>query len=319
MPKTIQQKIRYIKYTVLICLALLGANSCSFRSDQLWMKTNDDVWMWVSSSDTTKSFLWEGDVIDGVPNGIGVLSVIDTYGHKTDYKSNMFYGAQSIEDVVTMDDGSQYVGATIDGKMEGFGVLAKADELYIGYFHDSKPDGFLKLYKKNKLYYEGYWKAGTFNGEGTLYREDGSTKKGTWENGRLIQTYYKDNTDEGFYDGYVLNGKPDGIGSMLYKNGSYYDGSWSNGQWSGNGTYYTKTDTLTGEFVNGRLNGTGIYKSQHFLYDGEWLDNKPDGIGYAETSDFSFYSGSWSGGQRNGFGNIVFSNGDSYSGDWAKN
>ena len=122
----------------------------------------------------------------------------------------------------------------------------------------------------NKLYYEGYWKAGTFNGEGTLYREDGSTKKGTWENGRLIQTYYKDNTDEGFYDGYVLNGKPDGIGSMLYKNGSYYDGSWSNGQWSGNGTYYTKTDTLTGEFVNGRLNGTGIYKSQHFLYDGEW-------------------------------------------------
>ena len=60
----------------------------------------------------------------------------------------MFYGAQSIEDVVVMDDGSRYVGAIINDRMEGFGALVKADELYIGYFHDSKPDGFLKLYKK---------------------------------------------------------------------------------------------------------------------------------------------------------------------------
>lgn len=313
------QKIRNIKYIVLTSLVLFLSASCSFRPDQLWMKTNEDVWLWVSSSDTTKSFLWKGNVIDSVPNGIGVLTVIDADGHKTGHNINMFYGAQSIEDVMTMDDGSQYVGAIVDDKMEGFGVLVKTDELYIGYFHDSKPDGFLKLYKKSKLYYEGYWKDGAFNGEGTLYKEDGSIKKGTWENGKLIQTYYKDNTDEGFYEGYVLDGKPDGIGSMLYRNGTHYEGSWSNGLWSGNGTYYMKTDTLTGEFVNGRLSGTGIYKSQHFLYDGEWLDNKPDGIGYAEGRDSSFYSGMWSDGQRSGFGNIVFPNGDSYSGDWTNN
>ena len=313
------QKIRYIKYIVLTSLVLFLTASCSFRPDQLWIKTNEDVWLWVSSSDTTKSFLWNGDVIDNVPNGIGVLSIIDADGHKTDYKTTIFYGTQSIEDVVTMNDGSQYVGAVVDDKMEGFGVLVKADELYIGHFHESKPNGFLKLYRNGKLYYEGNWKDGAFNGEGTLYKEDGCIKKGTWENGRLIQTYYKDKTNEGFYDGYVLNGKPDGIGSMLYRNGSYYEGSWSNGLWSGSGTYYTKTDTLTGEFVNGKLNGTGIYKSQHFLYDGEWLDNKPDGIGYAETNDSSFYSGMWSDGQRNGFGDIVFPNGDSYSGDWTNN
>lgn len=313
------QKKRYIIYIVLTSLVLFLAASCSFRPDQFWMKTNEDVWLWVSSSDTTKSFLWNGNVIDSVPNGSGVLSVIDTDGHKTDHEINMFYGAQSIEDVVTMDDGSQYVGTIVDDKMEGFGVLVKAGELYIGHFHESKPNGFLKLYRNGKLYYEGNWKDGAFNGEGTLYKEDGCIKKGTWENGRLIQTYYKDKTNEGFYDGYVLNGKPDGIGSMLYRNGSYYEGSWSNGLWSGSGTYYTKTDTLTGEFVNGKLNGTGIYKSQHFLYDGEWLDNKPDGIGYAETNDSSFYSGMWSDGQRNGFGDIVFPNGDSYSGDWTNN
>lgn len=313
------QKIGYIKYIVLTSLVLFLTTSCSFRPDQLWMKTNEGVWLWVSSSDTAKSFLWKGNMIDSVPNGRGVLSVIDTDDHKTDHEINMFYGAQSVENVVTMDDGSQYVGIIVDNKMEGFGVLVKASELYIGYFHDSKPNGFLKLYKDGKLYYEGNWKDGVFNGEGTLYKEDGSIKKGTWENGRLIQTYYKNNTDEGFYDGYVLDGKPDGIGSMLYRNGSHYEGSWSNGLWSGSGTYYTKTDTLTGEFVNGKLSGAGIYKSQHFLYDGEWLDNKPDGIGYAETNDSSSYSGMWSDGQRNGFGDIVFPNGDSYSGDWTNN
>lgn len=238
------QKKRYIIYIVLTSLVLFLAASCSFRPDQFWMKTNEDVWLWVSSSDTTKSFLWNGNVIDSVPNGSGVLSVIDTDGHKTDHEINMFYGAQSIEDVVTMDDGSQYVGTIVDDKMEGFGVLVKAGELYIGHFHESKPNGFLKLYRNGKLYYEGNWKDGAFNGEGTLYKEDGCIKKGTWENGRLIQTYYKDKTNEGFYDGYVLNGKPDGIGSMLYRNGSYYEGSWSNGLWSGSGTYYTKTDTL---------------------------------------------------------------------------
>ena len=85
------QKIRYIKYIVLTSLVLFLSASCSFRPDQLWMKTNEDVWLWVSSSDTTKSFLWKGNVIDSVPNGSGVLSVIDADGHKTDHKINIFY------------------------------------------------------------------------------------------------------------------------------------------------------------------------------------------------------------------------------------
>ena len=50
------QKIRYIKYIVLTSLVHFLATSCSFRPDQLWMKTNEDVRLWVSSSDTTKSF-----------------------------------------------------------------------------------------------------------------------------------------------------------------------------------------------------------------------------------------------------------------------
>ena len=311
--------INGLKCIFLMMFCIWGASACSFAPDSLWIKTNDDILLWVSSSDTAKSFLWEGEVVDGVPNGSGILSMVDKDGMKTNLKVNMFYGTPSVENIVTMDDGSQYVGAIVDDKMEGFGVFLRKDELYIGFFHESKPDGFLKLYKGGKLYYEGYWKAGVFNGEGTLYKEDGSVKKGSWESGTLIQTYCNAQTAEGFYDGYVLNGKPDGMGCMLYSDSSRYEGSWNNGQWSGNGMYYTRTDTLSGEFEDGKLNGIGIYKTQDFLYDGDWLDNKPDGIGYAVASDSSFYSGGWADGKRDGYGDMMFANGDSYFGDWSDN
>lgn len=301
------------------CLVLYMASACSSTPDYQWIRTDDDVLLWLPSSDTINSYVWKGNVIDSVANGNGILSAFDAEGKKTDSNVNLFYGASSAEDIITMDDGSRYVGALVDDKMEGFGVLVKSNEVYIGTFHESKPNGFLKLYRNDKLYYEGYWKDGAFNGEGTLYKEDGNIKKGTWESGKLIQSYYRNQTPEGFYDGYVLNGKPDGIGSMLYNDSSRYEGSWDKGVWSGNGTYYTKSDTLTGEFQEGQLNGTGTYKTSEFLYDGEWLDNKPDGIGYALTNDSSFYTGSWSDGKRNGYGDMLFATGDSYLGDWNDN
>lgn len=311
--------MKILKYIIVACFVLFVASACSIVSDSRWIRTDSGVLLWCSSSDTVKSFIWKGDVIDSIANGSGVLSVIDKDGQETVSNIDMVYGASSPEDIITLDDGSRYVGTLVDDKMEGFGVLVKSNEVYIGTFHESKPNGFLKLYRNDRLYYEGYWKDGAFNGEGTLYKEDGSIKKGTWNNGKLVQSYYKNQTPEGFYDGYVLNGKPDGIGSMLYNDSSRYEGSWDEGVWSGNGTYYTKSDTLTGEFQKGQLNGTGTYKTSDFLYDGEWLDNKLDGIGYALTNDSSFYTGSWADGKRNGYGDMMFANGDSYFGDWNDN
>lgn len=310
---------RELKYLIVIYLIICGTSSCSSTSESLWIKTNDNVILWIPTSDTTKLFYWNGKVIDGIPNGNGVLSIIDKNGEKTKFKTNMFYGTSSIENIITMGDGSKYVGAIVDGKMEGFGVLIKPDELYIGYFHESKPNGFLKLYRNDKLYYEGNWKDGTFNGEGTLYKEDGSIKTGNWVAGRLSQTLVDIQLPQGHYYGYVKDGKPEGAGRMAYNDSSFYDGNWNNGSWSGDGKYYTLTDTLAGEWGNGKLNGAGIYKTENFIYEGDWTDNKPDGIGYAASNDSSFYSGEWSEGKRHGYGDMIFSNGDSYFGDWSNN
>ena len=258
-------------------------------------------------------------MIDSVPNGSGVLSVIDTDGHKTDHEINMFYGAQSIEDVVTMDDGSQYVGAVVDDKMEGFGVLVKADELYIGYFHDSKPDGFLKLYKNNKLYYEGYWKDGTFNGEGTLYKEDGSIKTGDWVAGRLSQTLVDTKLPQGHYHGYAKDGKPDGLGKMDYANGMSYQGKWRMGVWEGEGLYISDTDSVYGMWKGGKVCGDVIYRTPELFFEGTFIDNIPIGIGNLAQADGSYYSGFWLDGKREGNGDMIFSNGDSYTGEWSNN
>ena len=313
------QKIRNIIYTILTSLYIILANSCSSYPDHLWIKTNDNIWLWISLSDTTKSFLWKGDVIDCVPNGIGNLSVIDTDGHKTDYKKNLFYGAQSIEDIVIMDDGSQYIGNIIDNKMEGFGVLVKTDELYIGYFHNSKPDGFLKLYKKGKLYYEGYWKNGSFNGKGTLHREDGSIKTGNWIEGKLSQTLVDEQLPQGHYYGYIKDGKPDGLGKMNYANGASYQGKWKTGLWEGEGLYISINDSVYGIWEKGKICGDVIYRTPQLYFEGTFVDNIPMGVGNLAQSDGSYYSGFWLDGKREGNGDMIFPNGDSYTGEWSNN
>lgn len=300
---------------LFVCQACLQGKELGWVTDE-----DNGLLLWVEvPQDSCLSYHWKGNCFDQLAHGEGILYIYASGCLVKADTINAYYGSVNKETVCELKDGSKFVGRVENDKLEGFGVYLKGDDLYIGHFSESKPNGHLNWYKKGKIYYSGEWKNGVFQGEGILYKEDGSVKKGTWEDGKLMQTYYKSQTEKGLYDGYVLNGEPDGIGTMLYKDGSHYEGSWSHGKWSGEGTYCTEKDTLTGEFEEGKLNGIGLYKTRGFLYDGDWLDNKPDGIGYTVASDSSFYTGSWSDGKRNGYGDMVFPNGDSYFGDWIDN
>ena len=306
--------------SILLLFLLLICQSCGRGNGWGWTVDRDNgLLLWTEARDSCISYHWDGGVFDKVAHGMGVLYVYDAGQLVNVDTTTAYYGAVHSQGVCSLEDGSKFVGRVEDGLLEGFGVYVKDDDLYVGIFSESKPDGHLNWYKKGKLHYTGEWKGGIFQGEGTLYKEDGSVKKGTWQGGKLIQTYCKARTADGFYEGYVLDGKPDGIGRMLYNDSSRYEGGWSNGKWRGEGVYCTKTDTLSGYFEEGNLNGTGICKTKDFLYDGDWFDNKPDGIGYAVASDSSFYSGGWADGKRNGYGDMRFSNGDFYSGDWTDN
>lgn len=311
--------MKILKYIIVACFVLFVASACSFVSDSRWIRTDSGVLLWCSSSDTVKSFIWKGDVIDSIANGSGVLSVIDKDGQETVSNIDMVYGASSPEDIITLDDGSRYVGALVDDKMEGFGVLVKSNEVYIGTFHESKPNGFLKLYRNDKLYYEGYWKDGAFDGEGTLYKEDGSIKTGDWVAGRLSQTLVDVQLPQGHYYGYAKDGKPDGLGKIDYADGVFYQGKWEAGLWEGEGLYINANDSVYGIWEKGKICGDVIYRTPQLYFEGTFIDNVPVGAGNLAQSDGSYYSGFWLDGKREGNGDIIFSNGDSYSGEWTNN
>lgn len=323
MPQLInigQEQLRINTSKVFLVLILGIISSCSvLDTSSGWVKTDDDILLWLSNCDTTQIYAWDGDIFDNVANGKGSVSMPNSEGSTITQQINAFFGTIDNNEVISLDDGSKYVGNIIDDMMEGYGVLSKGNETYIGYFHNSKPEGFLKWFKNAKLYYEGNWKEGAFNGEGTLYKDDGKICSGEWVNGKLTSTLVDVELPTGHYKGYAKNGKPHGLGHMVYTNGTTYTGKWKDGQWSGKGLYICNTDSVFATWENGKVNGDVIYKTDEMFYEGTFIDNMPVGIGTLATSDGSFYSGNWIDGKRCGIGEMFFANGDKYSGEWENN
>ena len=291
--------------------------SCQKENVNKWVHNqNEDLYIWTETNKQSFTYDWDGGSFDKLIHGNGVLYIYNNNNLISKETVKAYYGTISNNNVITLANGSTYIGKTQDDLFEGFGVYLKGQDVYVGTFSRSNPDGLLNWYKNGKLYYSGEWANGKFNGKGTLYKEDGSVKQGTWEDGKLPQTHIRQKTAEGFYDGYILNSKPDGMGCMQYNDSSRYEGEWKNGKWTGYGKYFTPKDSLIGEWEDGKLNGSGMYKNESLLYNGDWVDNKPDGFGYATTSDSSYYSGGWEEGRRNGYGDMYFANEDSYFGDW---
>lgn len=303
-----------------ILFFLMCLFSCQKENVNKWVHIqNEDLYIWTETNKQSFTYDWDGGSFDKLIHGNGVLYIYNNNNLISKETVKAYYGTISNNNVITLANGSTYIGKTQDDLFEGFGVYLKGQDVYVGTFSRSNPDGLLNWYKNGKLYYSGEWANGKFNGKGTLYKEDGSVKQGTWEDGKLLQTHIQQQTSVGFYDGYVLNNRPDGRGCMQYNDSSCYKGEWSNGKWDGYGEYFTQTDSIIGEWKDGKLNGSGVYKNNNFLYQGDWQDNKPDGFGYVETSDSTYYSGEWSEGKRTGYGDMYFSNSDSYFGDWTDN
>lgn len=284
------------------------------------MESNDDgIRIWLADADTTFFYRWEGEAFDSVAHGNGVIRVFDKDSLIEERKVKAYYGALIDSDIADVSDKEHYVGELDGDNFDGYGVYDKNGEIYIGHFKGGKPHGYLSWYKNGKPYYVGMWAEGTFHGEGTLHKEDGTVKSGEWENGNLTQTIVDVQLKNGHYNGYVKNNKPDGIGKMQYADGTIYSGKWKDGAYCGEGVYIQGTDTIVGTWEQGKINGDVIYRSNLFFYEGSMVDNYPTGIGNLTVEDNSFYSGNWVDGKRAGLGDMFYANGDSYSGEWENN
>ena len=88
-------------------------------------------------------------------------------------------------------------------------------------------DDFGKLTFSNGAKYEGEWKDGEINGQGSMIFENGGKFQGEWK-----------------------DGKSNGQGTLTLSIGSKYVGEWKDDkEW--NGTDYDKNGNITGKWVNG--------------------------------------------------------------------
>jgi len=144
--------------------------------------------------------------------------------------------------------------------------------------------------------YEGEFKDGILNGQGTI----------TWSDGRKYEGEFKD-------------GKPNGQGTITWSDGRKYVGEFKDGLRNGQGTY-TQPDEVqyVGEWKNGARNGQGTFTSPDgSKYVGEFRKGKRNGRGTFTSPDGPKYVGEWKSGKRNGHGTLAYPDvGGKYVGEW---
>ena len=102
---------------------------------------------------------------------------------------------------------------------------------WIGYFDKGDKSNFGKLYnEEGRLIYEGEYKNGLRNGEGTYYYARGLR-----------------------YEGQFVNGLREGHGVFYWEDGTRWEGPFKNNEMEGEGQYYDKVESFPVEYKNGEI------------------------------------------------------------------
>ncbi len=135
---------------------------------------------------------------------------------------------------------------------------------------------YIGTYIEDGHEYNGEFKEGKFNGQGTY----------TFSNGDKIIGEFIDN-------------KAHGQGTFISSKGEKYVGEYKDNKFNGQGTYtYTDGTGYVGEFIDNNKNGYGkeIFPNGS-KYIGDYKDNKPHGQGTMTHSDGKIEKGIWENGK----------------------
>ncbi|MDA9822997.1 peptidoglycan-binding protein [Paracoccaceae bacterium] len=216
---------------------------------------------------------------------------------------------------------------------------------YVGFFQAGKPNGQgrLELAASGNVY-EGTYKDGLFDGEGTYTFANGDTYVGMFENDMFNGEGTLDLVSSGNkYIGQYEDDLFQGQGAYIYANGDKYVGSYHEGAQHGRGTKtFANGDVYVGAFKDDRFEGQGVYTyangkkydgaykdnlqdgqgtmsfANGHLYVGEFKDNLFNGQGTYTYADGSTYVGGWKDNKEHGQGRITYANGDTYVGEFAE-
>ncbi len=202
------------------------------------------------SKETTKIIyndgIYEGETVDGVPNGFGIYSY---------------------------SDGSKYEGDWKDGCKHGQGkMLYFNGDIYEGHWKNELRSGHGKIIYCDGEIYDGGWKIGQRSGYGKKWYSDGSIYEGEWKNGWRNGKGKIIFANKDIYEGEWKDDKRNGFGKMSYSDGDVYIGDWKDNEAEGRGKVtYKSGETYEGEWKSGLKNGRGrLTLPDGKIYEGEW-------------------------------------------------
>ena len=124
---------------------------------------------WIKFGDEETQVKFEGEIVDGVPNGEGT----ENYPNGQKYVGEFMDGKPHGQGIFTLPDGQKYFGEWKDGLQNGQGTYTSPDgKEYVGEFKDRKKhgQGTLTLPRGDKFI--GEWKDGN-PWTGKFYDKDG--------------------------------------------------------------------------------------------------------------------------------------------------
>ena len=166
----------------------------------------------------------------------------------------------------------EYVITKIDEN--GQTVQDKSSENYTGRAQVQYPNGDV---------YDGFFKDGLRDGQGTMtYPEAGTKYEGLWKNNLKDGIGKMTFGTEGEYTGHFTAGQRCGEGVYKYlKTKDLYSGNWKNGLKHGKGTFifWDTKQKIVGDWFNGEImEGRWIFANGTY-FEGKFENNYPKGFG----------------------------------------
>ncbi len=268
--------------------------------------------------DTSSGFKWkgfgesihpkfEGEVKDGIPNGVGTLKLPGGDKYIGEFKDGKRHGKGSIN----YSSGGNYEGEWKEGKKHGQGTSINYQGIvYEGEFKDGLKHGKGKETRPDGRITEGEFDDGEAFGQGTI----------SFRGGKLIgfinQHLYRlsENPSESSFEGKAINWRLDsggrytgefsaisplGYGKLIFDNGIKIVGVW--------GDYGIPLNLVI--FDEGSKK-TGI------VLDGKFSDNISNGFRKRIYPNGIQYIGEFNDGKEHGRGEFIYPNGDVYEGEF---
>ena len=314
----------------------------------------ETLYRWKISHITRQYFVWKGfgdkethskytgDVKNGKPNGLGVI----TYSDEDKYIGEFKNGERHGQGTYTFKSGKQIKGEWKDNQPNGQGTDTFPDgEKYVGEFKNGKRHGRgTSTYPFGRIRkWIGEWKDGEIFGNGKMFLEYGRIFEGqvfgnggqygkgieTLKDGKkYVGVWYRNPNNKIWkweITGYDKNGevileisKGKGKGLYVFNDGFNYLGEFKNGKRHGNGTQTLGKLKYVGGWKDGKYHGKGILNSWRDSYEGEFKNGEYHGLGtLTNIENLKKYIGDWKDGKKHGKGKDLLPDGKKYyEGGW---